>query len=353
MCNIQMVLTVEQRATIGAEAFNNPCIAALARRYKCQRNSIVHWLEQGKKPHPNYCIAAGRGRKPVLSKAERTRVRKLAHATKPATKIRTRINGNRKCQVSLSTIRRCIKSGRFDVKWLPLTRPKALSDTNKQLRLQFCTSNPRPAVNTWVFLDAKLLYLYTDGTPCVHYCWQRVGEKPPVHANEHPTVFMFYGAVARGHKSRLYFVPPTPEIGSRRKKNKENFCSRHFVEMLGHLQVEINEWFPDGRYAIIRDHASQHTSAESTAAIKQMGLNVKADYPPQSWDFNIIENVWGVLDQNLQGRRPVTNDGWRAAIQHAWDAVDITTINKLVTHVKGRMADAVTNMGGLPKPARQ
>ena len=347
-----MVLTLQQRAEIGAQAFANPCIAALGRRYKCHRHSIVHWLEQGKKPHPNYCVAAGRGRKPILSKAERTRVRKLARATKPATKIMTRINRNRKCQVSLSTIRQCIKSGRFEVRWLPLTRSKALSDTNKQMRLQFCTANPRPAVNTWVFLDAKFLYLYNDGTPFVHYCWQRMGEELPIQATEHPTVFMFYGAVARGHKSRLYFVPPTPAIGSNRKKNKDNFCSRHFVEMLERMKVEIDDWFPDGRYVIIRDHASQHTSHESKAAIKRMGVHIKEDYPPQSWDLNIIENVWGVLDQNLQGRRPVTNDGWRDAIQHAWDAVSITTINKLVAHVKGRMSDVVTNMGDLPKHSK-
>ena len=347
-----MVLTVPQRAEIGAQAFNNPCVAALARSYKCHRSSIDHWLEQGKKPHPNYGVAAGRGRKPILSKAERSRVRKLARATKPGSTIRTRINRNRKCQVSLSTIQRCIKSGRFDVRWLPLTRPRALSDTNKAARMQFCTNNPRPAVNTWVFLDAKFLYVYNDGTPFVHYCWQRVGEERPIQANEHPTVFMFYGAVAHGHKSKLYFVPPTPAIGSSRKKHEENFCSRHFVDMLQSLKLEIDAWFPRGRYAIIRDHASQHTSKESRDAVN-LGVKIKADFPPRSWDLNIIENVWGVLDHNLQGMRPRTNDGWRQAIQHAWDAIDISTINKLVARMRGRMSDVVTNMGDLPKHTKQ
>jgi hypothetical protein len=204
-----------------------------------------------------------------------------------------------------------------------------------------------------VFLDAKFLYVYNDGTPCVHYCWQRVGEERPIPANEHPTVFLFYGAVARGHKSRLYFVPPTPAIGSNNKRHKENFCSRHFVDVLGRLKFEIDEWFPHGRYTIIRDHASQHTSKESKDAVNQLGVHIKADFPPRSWDLNIIENVWGVLDHNLQGGRPRTNDGWRQAIQHAWDAIDISTINKLVARVRGRMSDVVTNMGDLPKPSKQ
>jgi hypothetical protein len=30
-----------------------------------------------------------------------------------------------------------------------------------------------------------------------------------------------------------------------------------------------------------------------------MGMPIMLDYPIQSWDMNMIENVWGVFDGNL------------------------------------------------------
>lgn len=49
------------------------------------------------------------------------------------------------------------------------------------------------------------------------------------------------------------------------------------------------------------DGAKQHTSDATSAAIEVMGLHILEGFPPQSWDLNIIENVWGVLDTKLKG----------------------------------------------------
>lgn len=68
-----------------------------------------------------------------------------------------------------------------------------------------------------------------------------------------------------------------------------------------------------------------------------MGLPMLYDFPAQSWDLNIIENVWGVMVQKLQGVRAKTSSTWRAAIINAWEQVEQSTINKLVDGLHARM----------------
>lgn len=343
-----MLLTLEQRREIGGLAFGNPNITLLSKKYHCTRACIKRWLAEGKKSTPNYSVAAGRGRKQTLSAAERTRVRRQALNKNSGVVITRRINTTRNDPVSRSTIVRCIHASRFPVGWGKTASTRKLSHANKLLRHSFASAHQQDNVNHWVFLDAKYLYLYIKDGKYVHRCWQRL-DKPPPHAGKGaPTVFLFYGAVARGHKSKLYFVAPTPAPGSTAKRGKESFASKHYIGMLEALKHEITQWYPRNDYAFIRDHATQHLSAESTAAVTRLGLRFHPEFPAQSWDINIIENVWGVLDDKLLGRAPRTNDGWRRAIKEAWGEVEQSTIDKLVCAVPDRMHMVVENGGGWP-----
>lgn len=79
-----------------------------------------------------------------------------------------------------------------------------------------------------------------------------------------------------------------------------------------------------------------------------MELQLVDGFPAQSWDINIVENVWGVLDGKLQAMRPPlprTPDGWRRRVQEAWKQVSQSTIDKLVSVVPTRMA-LIEQQGG-------
>ena len=54
--------------------------------------------------------------------------------------------------------------------------------------------------------------------------------------------------------------------------------------------------------------------------------------------MNIIENIWAQLDNNLIGAKATSSDGWRKAIQRAWDKVPQSLIDKRVHSVKKRLA---------------
>jgi hypothetical protein len=141
------------------------------------------------------------------------------------------------------------------------------------------------------------------------------------------------------------FVPPSPEEGSSEHKSKERFNSKHYISMMGQLGPEVKDWFDNGNFVIIQDNAKQHCSQASKRAVAGMGLPMLSDFPPQAWDLNSIEDVWGVLAGKLRGVKAKTSSTWRAEIIRAWEQVEQSTINKLVDGVPARMQEIIDAEG--------
>jgi hypothetical protein len=155
-------------------------------------------------------------------------------------------------------------------------------------------------------------------------------------------VFRFYAAVAHGRKSKLYFVPPSPLPGTRAHRSNTPYTAKHYVDMLKELRKEVEAWFPPPKpYRLVQDNATQHTAKETRDYISGTSLKVLEDWPPQAWDLNVIENVWGVLNAKLLGAKATSSDGWRKAIEAAWKKIDISTINKLVEGVGQRIKKVI------------
>jgi hypothetical protein len=115
--------------------------------------------------------------------------------------------------------------------------------------------------------------------------------------------------------------------------------------MMVQLEPYMDKRFPDGDYVIIQDHAPQHTAKVSKEAVEQMGLPILTDYTPQSWDQNIIENVWGMFRNQLTGKKAKSTDGWYAAYRAAWGEVKHASINKLVDGMQARMEGIIEAKG--------
>lgn len=341
-------LTEQQRAEIGALAFSDPNISALARKYHCTRNTIKRWLAEGSKSRPNYKNRPGQGRPRKFTPNQEAKFRQKLRPDRSLSDILSRARPQSGQLISKRTAVRVAHRGRIDFSYLPITRGKSLSEDNIAARLRFCRDNANIDPTKCVFLDAKYFYLYRDGTPNVRFGWQRV-DKPRLKLPEGtPVVFLFYGAVAYGRKSTLIFEPPTPPEGSKKSRADDNFRSEHFVHAMQQLKPEFDSWFPDGNYTILRDHAKQHVSQYTNQHMQAMQLPIKSDYPAKSWDLNVIENVWAILDGKMQGRKGKCSDDWRNHIKEAWNQISQTSINKLVLSLPGRMEMVIENEGQWP-----
>ena len=341
-------LTEQQRAEIGAQAKRNPNKAALARKYSCTPDTVQRWLDEGLKARPNYKNKRGQGRPRQLTPVQEAKVRQRIVNKRCLRVVHTRLRPTSGRKPSLRTIGRVVKRGRVELGWKPVVRGKRLSAANSAARLHFCWTNPSLSPKKCVFMDAKYLYMYNDNAPNQRFCWQRLDHDPVQLPEGTPTVYLFYAAIAHGHKSKLYFVAPTPPENTNKHKGSENFNSEHFVAMMHDLKPELDSWYPKGDYHIIRDHAKQHISKYTTENLQELQLPWNMDYPAKSWDLNVIEVAWGMLDEQLQGMKGSSNKAWRSNIKEAWAKVSQTSINKLVASLPDRMQHVIEREGKWP-----
>lgn len=317
----------------------------LATQYSVSRAVVKRWSDEALKPVPNWEDARRSGRPSKLDATERRNVRRQARSRKRVGDITTRVNKKRSDHVSESTVRRVLVNTNPALQWLPVSRGRRLSDKNKSQRFDFCTQHQNAQTGAWLFCDSKYFYMYPDGSGSLKWAWQDPSNRLAVSSCSNPVVLHIYAVVGRGVKSDLIFTAPTPPAGSKQRKSKQTFTGARFVEVAkqlhGFLQ-SVGKASP--RHPVLLDHARQHTAQDSKAAMDNMGFYYKQDFPAQSWDINIIENVWGVLEMKLQqmpGRCPTTPDGWKRRLRAAWDQVDQSTIDKLVDSVKGRIEGVI------------
>jgi hypothetical protein len=252
---------------------------------------------------------------------------------------------NRDSGLSKTTIWRVLQGGSHSLTLAEVTRGRRVSPENQKKRRAFARRSDLPKARHIVFIDSKYVYCIPDlAGNYKFYCHDRL--RPDLYPDcPTPLVLHFYSAVAQGHKASLVFVPPTPVPG----KPAVAFCSRHFITAITTLQKEFKHWFPAGaQYHVIMDHAKQHDSKQSQAALKRLGVNVLAGYPPQSCDLNIIENCRGMMTHNMAGHHPRSLEGYKKWVKGAWDKISISSINRLVASWEQRLAACKQSDGAWP-----
>ena len=277
----------------------------------------------------------------------RTKVKRMAKIGYSSRSIASTLTNKHGISMSHTSVCRILHGGRKPLQWLKVGNKRILSGFNKKTRVAFCKEwkDKRPhTFDTWVFLDAKDLYCYKSKHGMLEYALQDVGSKAPPNLGAKqwtPWVFRFYGAVGRDFKSRMHFVPPSPDPQTpKQKKNPETFKSQHFIEMMRKLHEEISASTAGrrgGGYKLIMDHARQHFSKTSTSALEQLGVKVVKGYPPQSWDLNIIENVWGILQGRMCKKNAKSGPQWMKLIEAAWASIGMRSVNALHDGFQARL----------------
>lgn len=336
-------LTVEQRKDVARLSKRGISNVSLARKFHVSRSTIARWVEEGSNARPRWEGKPGRGRQKATTPQQRKAIKQQARRLCSINKIKAnpRFNG-----LSRSTIRRVLQGGRRPLAWGVIARRRSLSIINVGKRLAFAEQAHGIKARTLAFVDSKYLYLYPDGARHFRYAWQDKEQKLEPGCHPNPTVLHFYSAVMHGHKGPLVFVPPTPTV----KHAKQNFCSAHAIDAMKELYKEMKTWRGGrGPTHVVWDHARQHTSLQTQRAMAELDIEFLPGFPPQSWDMNIIENCWGMLDNNMQGRRPRSIAGYIKAVEDAWDKIDVRSINKLVASWDSRVAVVIQNKGKWPK----
>jgi len=314
-------LTKEEKFAIGildSLGCNHDKIAeALGRHRTC----IDRYLK-----HRHEVIEEKRGRPSVINDRTIRQIKRLVVSTPCTTKyIKYILNIN----ASNQTIRNNMR--RNDITWQAMEKVIPLSKRNKSKRFDFAKFHLKEYFN-WddvYFSDEKPFYL--DGPRKPMYCWTiSKNKKKLIKRHSHGGMVMVWGAIGLNYKSDLVFID-----GYLNQFKYKAILEEHVSGM-----VRSDTFYQ-------HDNCRCHVSKLIKQWFSERNMNV-LDWPAQSPDLNLIENIWASMDEIIyaNGKQYSSKNEIILAIQKAWGQINFNLIKNIYKSMPRRLVQCLLNKGG-------
>jgi hypothetical protein len=146
---------------------------------------------------------------------------------------------------------------------------------------------------------------------------------------------MVWGAVGLGYKSELIFIDGT-------------LNSQGYIDFLKDNAIfdEMKRVFGDRALHFQQDGASSHTAKKTKKYFEvEAQVDLIPDWPANSPDLSIIENVWGMMKKAIAPRDPKSIDELKTMLKEEWDAIPQAKIDDLIRSTPERMRLCLENDG--------
>ncbi len=113
-----------------------------------------------------------------------------------------------------------------------------------------------------------------------------------------------------------------------------------YQEILEHFMLpSADKLYGDADFIFQQDLAPAHTAKGTKRWFNDHGVTV-LDWPANSPDLNLIENLWGIVKRKMRDTRPNNADELKAAIKETWASIPPQQCHKLITSMP-RQIEAV------------
>lgn len=330
-------LSIERRVGILTEYENGISVSDIAKKYNCHRNTILYQVNK-KKIQGNLENISGRGRKRVTNSREDQRIRRTVernprvtlraltqdfNLTRPATET-----------VSCYTVHRRLKE--LNYKTYTCAKKFFITEGNKKIRLEFALKYRDKSTEFWrniLWTDESAFSL--DGTYGKKIYRSNSGKKKDqIVQNRHSDggKLMIWGCISYNGIGPVMRLP-------------EKVTSSVYLDVLNNCAFVAGDKLISPDFVLQQDNAPIHTSRLIKNFLHEVGQDV-LDWPPQSPDLNVIENVWHIMKSQVsQNFGRTKDDVWKDVIQ-VWSQISVETCRNLIDSVPRRLQEVIEARGG-------
>jgi transposase len=220
-------------------------------------------------------------------------------------------------------------------KQLPLT------DKHKQKRVKFARARSRHDWSRTLFSDETEFSLTPKTTNTKDdIVWaRRRSDVPRAAVDQFSPKLQVWGGISAQGKTRLVFY--NGGLGS------SQYCA-----ILAKVKPDFDRIFGAGSndWTFMHDGASPHKAAATNSWLR---LNVpnhissgpNGEWPAKSADLNIMEQIWGQIQQKLDKKRPTTLESMKKRIQELWRQLDMDSVERQVDGMKKRLKSIIASGG--------
>ncbi|KAF7380923.1 hypothetical protein HZH66_014299 [Vespula vulgaris] len=97
----------------------------------------------------------------------------------------------------------------------------------------------------------------------------------------------------------------------------------------GNLEVSLIQLDLENNFILQQDNDFKHTAKETKKFFTSHHIKL-LDWPPQCPDLNSIENLWSILDENMDKTGVTNKNNYFDALQPVWENLDLNYLYNLV-----------------------
>jgi hypothetical protein len=232
--------------------------------------------------------------------------------------------------ISPSTVRRVLKEE--GLKYLVREEREDISPEQAENRLKFATSRLNYDWRYALFCDEKTFQLGAHKKKS----WQDPDDRKAEKIKRHPPTIHVWGGIGLHFKSKLYFFNQNLNAALYCKIISKRLPPYYTFELKPH---ERNKWI------LVQDNDPKHTSKRATKVLDELAPDRIRDWPSNSPDWNIIEDVWSMLESELERKRPTTIPKMKRVLSKAWADLDMTKVRSSVQSLPARLEEGIKLKG--------
>ncbi len=109
-----------------------------------------------------------------------------------------------------------------------------------------------------------------------------------------------------------------------------------YQEISEHFMLpSADKLYGDADFIFQQDLAPAHTAKGTKSWFNGHGVTV-LDWPANSPDLNLIENLWGIVKRKMRDTKPNNADDLKATVKATWASIPPQQCHKLITSMPRR-----------------